>query len=241
MVGDSRKGKGPAGAKKGKSNTKVPKPRPHSSKRPKNYRRFDELTKNLRESLITTCAKTYFKHVDANGGSCARGFVDSLLTSVREKAVLLDITKDDLVINDEDHRWLTMLGAPYGTVEIVIPLREAIMNSFMRTDFGKSALAVRGCYPFNRAPLDHPQILASAPEDVQKERAAVLQSRGAVSDISVHVPSSQRNLLETGSGRLAGGAAAAQEVVEAAQTLNATGSAASDILTLKSSLSGTRV
>ena len=93
-------------------------------------------------------------------------------------------------VNDESHRWLAMLGAPYGTdiwqfhddkrqngcfktelsdaksrftlkkrvhglkaeilpVEIVIPLREAIMNSFMRTDFGKSALAVRGCYPFN--------------------------------------------------------------------------------------------
>ena len=97
MVGNSRKGKGPAAAKKGKLNTKVPKPRPHSSKRPKNYRRFDELTKNLRESLITTCAKTYFKHVDANGGSCARGFVDNLLASVREKAALLDITKDDLV------------------------------------------------------------------------------------------------------------------------------------------------
>ena len=38
--------------------------------------------------------------------------------------------------------------------------------------------------------------------------------------------------MKTGSGRLAGGAAAAQEVVKAAQTLNATGSAASDILTL---------
>ena len=102
-------------------------------------------------------------------------------------------------INDEANRWLTMLGAPYGTdiwqvhddkrmngcfkteladaksrftqkkrvhglkaeilpVEIVIPLREAIMNSFMRTDFGKSALAIRGCYPFNRAPLDHLRI-----------------------------------------------------------------------------------
>ena len=59
-------------------------------------RQTNELTKNLRESLITTCAKTYFKHVDTNGGSCARGFVDNLLASVREKAAL-DITKDDLV------------------------------------------------------------------------------------------------------------------------------------------------
>ncbi len=60
----------------------------------------------------------------------------------------------------------------------------------------------------------------------------VLQSRGVVSDISIHVPSSQRNLIETGSNHLAGEAADVQEVTKAAQTLNTTGSTVSDILTL---------
>ena len=69
----------------------------HSSKRPRNFCRFNKLTKNQQGSLITTCTKTYFKHADANGGSCARWFADNLMASVREKVALMDITKENLV------------------------------------------------------------------------------------------------------------------------------------------------
>ena len=116
--------------------------------------------------------------------------------------------------------------------EIVVVLHDAITSSFMVKKFGESAHCDRGWNPFNRAPLDDAEILASAPDAVKKERALVLQSRGIDSDTSANVPVSQRNLLETGSGRLAGGAAAAQEIAKAAQSLNLSGSTASDVMTL---------
>lgn len=91
------KKKRPAAAKKGKSNNNTPKPSSNSSKQSKTYRKFDAFTKTLRDSLVATCAKTYSKHVDANGGKCARGFVDDLVSSVSEKATMLEITKYDHV------------------------------------------------------------------------------------------------------------------------------------------------
>jgi hypothetical protein len=53
--------------------------------------------------------------------------------------------------------------------EIVLVVRDAIMNSFMNVQHSQSALQHRGWNPFNRNSLDCPQTLVTAPEDVQKE------------------------------------------------------------------------
>ena len=116
--------------------------------------------------------------------------------------------------------------------EIVVVLRPAIINSFLRTDYARRSLARRGCNPFNRNILDHPDILVTAPQQIQEERAEILALRGEV-DSSRHaaiVPPTQRNLLQTGSGRQVSGA----EVAEAAQELNFCATAG-DILSMAQS------
>jgi hypothetical protein len=95
--------------------------------------------------------------------------------------------------------------------EIVLVVRDAIMNSFMNVQHSQSALQHRGWNPFNKNSLDCPQILVTAPEDVQKESDTILRSRGITPNASTrNVLYSQQNLLEAGSGRLTGGADAAQ-------------------------------
>ena len=95
--------------------------------------------------------------------------------------------------------------------EIVLVVRDAIMNSFMNVQHSQSALQHRGWNPFNKNSLDCPQILVTAPEDVQKESDTILLSRGITPNASTrNVLYSQQNLLEAGSGRLTGGADAAQ-------------------------------
>ncbi len=95
--------------------------------------------------------------------------------------------------------------------EIVLVIRDAIMNSFMNVQHSQSTLQHRGWNPFNRNSLDCPQILVTAPGDVQKERDTILRSWGITPNASTrNVLYSQQNLLEAGSGRLTGGADAAQ-------------------------------
>ena len=59
-------------------------------------------------------------------------------------------------------------------------------------------------YPYNRAMLNDPQILATATDKVQKERANVLCSRGIDMKSTLPVPPNQHNLLTTGSDHYAG-------------------------------------
>jgi len=87
----------------------------------------------------------------------------------------------------------------------------------MVDSYGISAVCECGWNQFNRATLHVPEILTSAPEVVKKERTAVLRSRGVNSDTNAHIPSNQQNLLETGSGCLAGGPGAAEQLVRAAE------------------------
>jgi hypothetical protein len=164
-------------------------------------------------------------------------------------------------VNDEENKWMSGVGAPYGTdiwqfhdderengtykcqlamakadlilkkrahgldpeiepFEIVILLQQAIPNSFMREEYGRKALVLRGWCPYNRNALDHPQILASAPQNIQTERTRVLNSRGADCSIAQFIPPQQQNLLECGSGELAGGVTASEELLEVIESLN---------------------
>ena len=117
--------------------------------------------------------------------------------------------------------------------EVVIVLQEAINNSFNNVTYAKSALARRGWAPFNRATLDDSEILPSAPREIQEQRSEVLLCRGVnLSANPRFVPPLQRDLLNTGSGRLAGGQTAESAFVESVESLNYSGGTASDIMSL---------
>lgn len=118
--------------------------------------------------------------------------------------------------------------------EIVIVLQEPIQQSFADVQKTKRALADRGLNPWNRAPLDDPVVLATATDSIQAERNEILTTRNLVNpSAAVPVPPTRMNLLQTGSGSLLGGeAAAAEAVAAAAQSLNTTGGTSMDILTM---------
>jgi hypothetical protein len=80
-------------------------------------------------------------------------------------------------------------------------------------------------------PLDDPDILQSAPDDVREERTAIILSRGgsvSTGGSNEIIMPSERNLLEEGSGLMAG----ADAVAEAASQLNYTGGTASQLFQL---------
>ncbi len=115
--------------------------------------------------------------------------------------------------------------------EILIVVRDAIMNSFMNIQYSQAALLHRGWNPFNCNSMDCAQILITAPETVQKERNSILRSRGITLDASTrNAFYSQQNLLEVGSGRLVGGADAEQRIATTASSLNVSGYAASGLM-----------
>ena len=59
-------------------------------------------------------------------------------------------------------------------VEVVVLVCKAAQNSFAVVTYGESALLATGWNPATKAPLDLPEILQSAPEDVRKERTEIL-------------------------------------------------------------------
>ena len=97
MAGGSRKGQTgrPRPASKGRSSSKATRPGARSSKQSKEHRKFDDLTKSMREPVIKSCVDRYFKHVDDNGGSCKNGFVKGMLEDVQAMASGLNITLTD--------------------------------------------------------------------------------------------------------------------------------------------------
>jgi hypothetical protein len=131
-------------------------------------------------------------------------------------------------------KWLAGLDPEILPCEIVIVIRDAIMKSFMNSQYSTAALLHRGWNPNNGNSLDNVQILVTATEAVQNERNIVLQNCGKTHNASAHITTlySKQNLLEFGSGRLAGGADAAQQITEPANSLNVLGLAASGIMPL---------
>ena len=101
--------------------------------------------------------------------------------------------------------------------EIVLVVKDAVDLSFMSIDNTLSACCKRGMYPFNRNPLDDPEVLRSAPDNVRLERIVVLQRRGITHDA---IPLSEANLLEIGSGHLAGGVNATEGLAQTLHDLN---------------------
>jgi hypothetical protein len=103
----------------------------------------------------------------------------------------------------------------------------------MNIQHSQSASPHRGWNPFNRNSLDCSQILVTASATGQKERDTILRSRGITPNASTrNAYCSQKNFLKAGSGRLAGGADAAQRIANTASSLSISGFMASGLLSL---------
>lgn len=115
--------------------------------------------------------------------------------------------------------------------DIVIILKDAVNNSFLRRDYTKKALSHRGWYPFNMSTLMDRDILPSAPDDVRQAMIAVMRSRG-IDDAEIQVlPATDANLLNIVSGHLSGREVAAEQIAETMLDLNANCATAVDIVT----------
>jgi hypothetical protein len=114
-------------------------------------------------------------------------------------------------------------------VEVVIDVRETMINSFNNSSHAKKVLTLRGWNPPNFACLDDPDILESAPEDVKANMVQVLQSREVDFRASqALIPQSQQDLVAQGSGLMVG----TEAIAEATASLNYGGVNAENIFNL---------
>ena len=93
--------------------------------------------------------------------------------------------------------------------EVVIVLRTATIKLFLDILYDQAVLARRCWNPFNRVTLDDPQSLITATDEVQKERDIFLCSCRPDNSFAALAPTTQRDLLTTGSGHFVGGSATA--------------------------------
>jgi hypothetical protein len=60
------------------------------------YRKFDEFSSQMRDSVIEPYARKVIAHVAANDGSCKQGFVKNLVNMAAEVVPALKITRNDI-------------------------------------------------------------------------------------------------------------------------------------------------
>ena len=60
------------------------------------YRKFNDFSSQMRDSVIESYARKFIAHVVANDGSCERGFVKNLVDMAAEVVPALKITRDDI-------------------------------------------------------------------------------------------------------------------------------------------------
>ena len=60
------------------------------------YRKFDEASSRMRDSLLHNCAERVVAHAASNNGSCRRGFVKDMVREIHERAPLMGISRDDI-------------------------------------------------------------------------------------------------------------------------------------------------
>ncbi len=65
------------------------------------YRKFDEASSRMRDTLIQSCAERVIAPAASNGGSCRRGFVKKLSDDEEEE----DDEEEDDVNDEEGGRW----------------------------------------------------------------------------------------------------------------------------------------
>jgi hypothetical protein len=70
--------------------------RTNDSNKRGDYRKFDEFSNQMRDSVIESHARKVIAHVAANNGSCKQGFVKNLVNMAAEVAPALKISRDDI-------------------------------------------------------------------------------------------------------------------------------------------------
>ena len=107
-------------------------------------------------------------------------------------------------------------------------------ETYANKEYAQKTLRILGYVPFARAVLDDPDILSSAPEEVQTERGKMLALRRDRQGLPKSATSLNRvapnriDLTAVGSGRLGGGAG----VAKTASELNTTQGTAGNLLSL---------
>ena len=61
------------------------------------YWNFDQMSSQMKESLIKSCAEKVIAHVAGNDGSCCQGFVKELVGKIFQRAPLLEITRSNII------------------------------------------------------------------------------------------------------------------------------------------------
>ena len=59
------------------------------------YRKFDQISSQIRETLIRQCAEQVIAHAAGNGGGSRRGFVKGLVDEYFRRAPSMEISRDD--------------------------------------------------------------------------------------------------------------------------------------------------
>ena len=82
------------------------------------YRKFDQISSQMRETLIRQCAEQVIAHAAGNGGSCRRGFVKGLVdrASPRCSANNSD-DKEEEDVDDGEGGAMGTTGLVFGHVE----------------------------------------------------------------------------------------------------------------------------
>ena len=115
--------------------------RTNDSNKREDYRKFDEFSNQMRDSVIESHAKKVIAHVAANNGSCKRGFVKNLVDMAAEVALALKISRDD--INNKVRRIRDPPEQQQQEVSPAIPYH-AIVCPTLSTDSDSSISAEAG-------------------------------------------------------------------------------------------------
>ena len=60
------------------------------------YRNFDQISSQMRDTLIHSCAERVIAHTVSNGGRCRLGFVKGLVYELYQRAPLMGISRDNI-------------------------------------------------------------------------------------------------------------------------------------------------
>ena len=70
--------------------------RKDDSDKRREYRKFDQISSQMRETLIRQCAELVITHAAGNGGGSRQGFVKGLVDEYFRRAPSMEISRDDI-------------------------------------------------------------------------------------------------------------------------------------------------
>ena len=85
------------------------------------YRKFDDFSSQMRDSLIQSYAERVIDHASSNGGSCCQGFVQEMVGEHYRGAPLMGMSRNDMnnkvrILKgklEEEEQWEVSLAIPF--------------------------------------------------------------------------------------------------------------------------------